>query len=86
MTSNLNNSNAGMIEVLDDTEIIIDTYLRILHNTNGRWDYFADVRSLSVVPFGFESIKKGISEAKAKGTRLSSLKSHKRVRVSNSFP
>jgi signal transduction histidine kinase len=25
---------------------------------------------LSVVPFGFESIKKGISEAKAKGTRL----------------
>src|SRR5215472_15438319 len=70
MTSNINNSNAGMIEVLDDTEIIIDTYLRILHNTNGRWDYFADVRSLSVVPFGFEAIKKGISEAKAKGTRL----------------
>src|SRR5215831_7296200 len=70
MTSNINKSNAGMIEVLDDTEIIIDTYLRILHNANGRWDYFADVRSLSVVPFGFEAIKKGISEAKAKGTRL----------------
>src|SRR5215467_12864442 len=70
MTSNINKSNAGMIEVLDDTEIIIDTYLRILHNANGRWDYFADVRSLSVVPFGFDAIKKGISEAKAKGTRL----------------
>src|SRR5215467_12159765 len=70
MTSNINKSNAGMIEVLDDTEIIIDTYLRILHNANGRWDYFADVRSLSVVPFGFEAIKKAILEAKAKGTRL----------------
>ena len=70
MTANINKSDIGMIEVLDDTKIIIDTYLRILHKANGRWDYFADVRSLSVVPFGFEAIKKAISEAKAKGTRL----------------
>ena len=45
MTTNIKKLNVGMIEVLPDTEIIIDTYLRILYNANGRWDYFADVRS-----------------------------------------
>ena len=70
MTADIKKPNAGRIEVLYDTEIIIDTYLQILHNANRRWDYFADVRSLSIVPFGFEAIKKAISEAKAKGTRL----------------
>jgi two-component system, OmpR family, sensor histidine kinase VicK len=70
MTANIKKTDAGRIEVLHDTEIIIDTYLHILHKANRRWDYFADVRSLSVVPFGFEVIKKAISEAKAKGTTL----------------
>src|SRR5215469_15946228 len=70
MTANIKKTDAGMLEVLNDTETIIDTYLHILHKANGRWDYFADVRSLSVIPFGFEAIKKAISEAKAKGTRL----------------
>jgi signal transduction histidine kinase len=70
MTANIKKTDAGRIEVLHDTEIIIDTYLHILHKVNRRWDYFADVRSLSVVPFGFEVIKKAISEAKAKGTTL----------------
>src|SRR5215467_12458250 len=63
-------TNAGRIEVLHDTEIIINTYLRILHEANRRWDYFADVRSLLVVPLGFEAIKRAISEAQARGTRL----------------
>jgi hypothetical protein len=70
MTANIKKTDAGRIEVLHDTEIIIDTYLHILHKANRRWDYFADVRSLSLVPFGFEAIKKAILEAKAKGTRL----------------
>jgi two-component system, OmpR family, sensor histidine kinase VicK len=64
------NINAGRIEVLRDTKIILDTYLHILHKTNRRWDYFADVRSLSVIPFGFEAVKKAILEAKTRGTRL----------------
>src|SRR5215472_4870045 len=63
-------TNAGRIEVLHDTEIIINTYLRILHEANRRWDYFADVRSLLVVPLGFEAIMRAISEAQARGTRL----------------
>jgi hypothetical protein len=56
MTANIKKTDAGRIEVLHDTEIIIGTYLHILHKSNRRWDYFADVRSLSVVPFGFRKV------------------------------
>jgi two-component system, OmpR family, sensor histidine kinase VicK len=70
MTAQIKKTNAGRIGVLHDTEIIIETYLHILHDANRRWDYFADVRSLSVVPLGFEAIKKAILEAKARDTRL----------------
>jgi hypothetical protein len=70
MTAYIKKSNAGRIEVLPDTGIIINTYLHILHNANSRWDYFADVRSLLVVPLGFEAIKKAILEAKARDIRL----------------
>jgi len=58
-------ADAGRLEVLHDTETIINTYLQILHNANGRWDYFADARSLSLIP-SFEVIKKAILEAKAR--------------------
>ena len=63
-------TDVGTIEVLHDSDIIINTYLRILRKANRRWDYFADVRSLSVVPLGFEAITKVILDAKARGTRL----------------
>ena len=67
----MTNANTERIEVLHDTKIIINTYLNILNNANRRWDYFADVRSLSVVPFVFEAIKKAMSEEKAtSATRL----------------
>src|SRR5215813_13213486 len=66
MTANIKKTDAERIEILHDTEIIIDTYLHILHKANRRWDYFADVKSLSVVPLGFEAIMK----ARARGTRL----------------
>ncbi|HYV52643.1 MAG TPA: hypothetical protein VE971_05045, partial [Candidatus Eisenbacteria bacterium] len=68
--ANIKKTDTGRIEVLHDTEIIIDTYLHILHKANRRWDYFADVKSLSVVPLGFEAIRKAILEARARGTRL----------------
>jgi two-component system, OmpR family, sensor histidine kinase VicK len=61
---------AGRLEVLHDTETIINTYLHILHNANSRWDYFADARSLSVIPLAFEVIKKAIMKAKARDARV----------------
>jgi hypothetical protein len=65
MTADIKKTNTGRIEVLHHTEIIIDAYLYILYNANSGWDYFADVRSLSVVPLGFEAVKKAILEAGA---------------------
>jgi two-component system, OmpR family, sensor histidine kinase VicK len=70
MIANINKTNARRIELLHDTETIINTYLHILHNANSRWDYFADTRSLSVIPSAFEEIKKAMLEAKARDTRL----------------
>src|SRR5215472_17391680 len=70
MIANVNKTNARRIELLHDTETIINIYLHILHNANSRWDYFADARSLSVIPSAFEEIKKAMLEAKARDTRL----------------
>src|SRR5215831_5353636 len=70
MIANINKINARRIELLHDTETIIKAYLHILHNANSRWDYFADARSLLVIPSAFEEIKKAILEAKARQTRL----------------
>src|SRR5215469_15817885 len=63
-------ADAGRLEVLHDTETIINTYLQILQKPNSRWDYFADARSLSVIPLAFEVIKKAILEAKARDARV----------------
>jgi len=70
MIANINKTNARRIELLHDTERIIKIYLHILHNTNSRWDYFVDARSLSVIPSSFEEIKKAMLDAKARDTRL----------------
>src|SRR5215469_17409819 len=70
MIANVNKTNARRIELLHDTETIINTYLHILHNANSRWDYFADAISLSVIPSAFEEIKKAILEAKVRYTRV----------------
>lgn len=63
-------ADAGRLEVLHNTATIINTYLHILHNANSRWDYFADARSLSLIPSAFEVIKKAILEAKARDVRV----------------
>src|SRR5215471_12505683 len=70
MTNEINKTNPGKIEVIHDSNTIIDTYVHILHNARSRWDYFAEARSLSVVPLAFEAIKKALLEAKARATRL----------------
>ena len=67
----MTNANTERIEVLHDTKIIINTYLNILNKANRRWDYFADVRSLSLAPFAIEPIKKEMLDARrTRGTRL----------------
>lgn len=65
------NNNYSRIEVLHNTEVIIDTYLHILQNADRRWDYFADVRTLSIAPFAIEPIKRAMLDArKTRGTIL----------------
>src|SRR5215469_16412585 len=66
MTNEINKTNPGRIEVVHDSNTIIDTYVHILHNARSRWDYFAEARSL----LAFEAIKKVLLEAKARATRL----------------
>ncbi|MGC2575646.1 MAG: hypothetical protein WA364_29420, partial [Candidatus Nitrosopolaris sp.] len=70
MTSEIKKTNVERIEILRSTENIINALLHILHNTNSRWDYFVDARSLSVIPSSFEEIKKAMLDAKARDTRL----------------
>jgi two-component system, OmpR family, sensor histidine kinase VicK len=70
MTNEINKTNPGRIEVIHDSDTIIDIYVHILHNARSRWDYFADVRSLSIAPLAFEALKKALLEAKARATRL----------------
>ena len=62
--------SVGITELLNDIETIINTYLRVIHNAKSRWDYFADVSSLSAIPLEFEAIRKAILEAKTRDTRL----------------
>lgn len=59
MTNEINKTKRG------DSDAIIDIYVHILYNARRRWDYFADARSLSVVPLAFEAIKKALLEAKS---------------------
>ena len=49
------------IEVLHNTEIITRRYLQIFYNATNRWDYFADIKSISIVPFAIDSIVKAAS-------------------------
>ena len=38
-------------------EIIIKTYLSILNNIKGKWSHFADINSVSQLPFMFDKIR-----------------------------
>ena len=58
------------IEVLHNTEIITRRYLQIFYNATNRWDYFADIKSISIVPFAIDSIAKAASDAKGRGVKL----------------
>jgi hypothetical protein len=58
------------IEVLHNTEIITSRYLQIFYDATSRWNYFADIKSISIVPFGIESITKAASDAKGRGRKI----------------
>ena len=51
-----NDTSNERIEVLRNKEIIVSAYLQALRNAN-KWDYFAETKSLSLVPFGDGVIK-----------------------------
>lgn len=36
----------------------------MFYNATSKWDYFVDIKSISIVPFGIESITKAASDAK----------------------
>jgi hypothetical protein len=55
------------IEVLHNKDIIVNTYLRALHNAN-KWDYFAETKLL--VPLGMGSLNEALVDAKNRGIRL----------------
>jgi len=63
-------NKAERIEVLHNTEIITERYLQIFCSATSRWDYFADIKSISIAPLGIESITKAASDAKGRGVKL----------------
>jgi hypothetical protein len=64
-----NDSSNERIEVLRNKEIIVSTYLQALHNAN-KWDYFAETKSLSLVPLAIESLEEALIDAKSRGIKL----------------
>jgi len=52
------------ITVLRDPEIIIKTYLSMLNNIKGKWSHFADINSISQLPFMFDKIRETMLCAK----------------------
>jgi signal transduction histidine kinase len=58
-----NTPSVGRIELLRNTDSIIHTYIQAIHNTKGKWNYCADIKSLSVA-FAIEPIKKALLDAK----------------------
>ncbi|MFZ0512992.1 MAG: HAMP domain-containing sensor histidine kinase [Candidatus Nitrosopolaris sp.] len=64
-----NDSNNERIEVLRNKEIIVSTHLQALHNAN-KWDYFAETKSLLLVPLAIESLEEALIDAKSRGIKL----------------
>jgi two-component system, OmpR family, sensor histidine kinase VicK len=63
------NNDTEKIEVLHNKEIIVSTYLQALHNAN-KWDYFAETKSLPLVPLAIGSLNDALIDAKSRGIKL----------------
>jgi len=59
-------SNNTRIEVLRNTENIVNAYLQIFRNSKSKWDYYADVKS---VIFAIDMIEKALIDTKARGIK-----------------
>jgi hypothetical protein len=59
-------SNNARIEVLRNTEDIVDAYLLIFRNSKSKWDYYADGKS---VIFAIVTIEKALINTKARGIK-----------------
>ncbi|HYV52794.1 MAG TPA: histidine kinase dimerization/phospho-acceptor domain-containing protein, partial [Candidatus Eisenbacteria bacterium] len=64
-----NDTSNERIEVLHNKEIIVNTYLQALHNAK-KWDYFAETKSLSLVPLAIQSLEEALIDAKNRGIKL----------------
>jgi hypothetical protein len=64
-----NDTSNERIEVLHNKEIIVSTYLQALHNAK-KWDYFAETKSLSLVPLAIQSLDEALIDAKNRGIKL----------------
>ena len=60
-------SNNTRIEVLHNTENIVNAYLQIFRNSKSKWDYYADVKSV-ILPIN--TIEKALIDTKARGIKL----------------
>ena len=60
-------SNNTRIEVLHNTENIVNAYLQIFRNSKSKWDYYADVKSV-ILPI--DTIEKALIDTKARGIKL----------------
>ncbi|MGB6592804.1 MAG: hypothetical protein WA323_04260 [Candidatus Nitrosopolaris sp.] len=69
VTDDNNDSSNERIEVLHNKETIVHTYLQTLHNAK-KWDYFAETKSLSLVPLAIESLNEALIDAKSRGIKL----------------
>ena len=61
-----NETNVEKIEILRNTDTIIHTYLNALRKAKSKWDYCADIKSLSGA-FAIGPIKKALLYAKERG-------------------
>ena len=59
-------SNNTRIEVLHNTENIVNAYLQIFRNSKSKWDYYADVKA---VIFAIDTIEKALIDTKARGIK-----------------
>jgi two-component system, OmpR family, sensor histidine kinase VicK len=60
-------SNNARIEVLRNTENIVNAYLQIFRNSRSKWDYYADVKSV-ILPI--DTLEKALIDTKDRGIRL----------------
>jgi two-component system sensor histidine kinase VicK len=68
--ANANNDTSNeKIEVLHNKDIIVNVYLQALHNAK-KWDYFAETKSLSLVPLAIESLNEALIDANKRDIKL----------------